>query len=233
MSLHDVLIDELRDLYSAENQLVKALPKSVKGTSNPEMKALLKEHLEQTKGQVLRLREVFAHLGKKPTGEHCNGMEGCIKEVTEALEDDETGALKDAGLLGASLRVEHYEIAGYTAAIAIAKALGEKDIVALLNETLKEETAAAKNLVAGAKPILKDAQDEEPSKPSKKDSKKKGPKSDEEEDKEPKDAEEKKSEQESEEDEKEAEPEMKDATESHSEPESNAPPEKSAKKKKK
>ena len=229
MSLYDVLIDELRDLYSAENQLVKALPKSVKGTSNPEMKALLKEHLEQTKGQVLRLREVFGHVGKKPTGAHCNGMEGCIKEVTEALEDDETGALKDAGLLGASLRVEHYEIAGYTAALAIAKSLGEKEIVALLTETLKEETNAAKNLLNGARPILKEAQAQEPAEPSKKDPKKKGPKSDEEEDKEPKDAEEEKSEKESEDDEKEAAPELKGA----SKPESNAPPEKSAKKSKK
>ncbi len=104
------------------------------------MKATVKEHLEQTKGQVLRLREVFSHIGKKPTGQHCSGMEGCIKEVTEALEKDETGALKDAGILGASLRVEHYEIAGYTAALAIAKALKEKEIVALLTETLNEET---------------------------------------------------------------------------------------------
>lgn len=220
MSLHDVLIDELRDLYSAENQLVKALPKSVKGASDPQMKALLKEHLEQTKGQVLRLREVFGHIGKKPTGAHCSGMEGCIKEVTEALEEDETGALKDAGLLGASLRVEHYEIAGYTAAIAIAKSLGEKDIVNLLNETLKEETAAAKNLVSGAKPILKAAQEQEPEDE---------PETDEEEEQEPKDAEDEESEHKSEEDEQEAEPEMKGASDS----ESNAPPEKSKKKKKK
>ncbi len=107
MSLKEVLIDELRDLYSAENQLVKALPKSVRAISNPEMKAHIKNHLEETKGQVLRLREAFQHIGKKPTGQHCSGMEGCLKEVAEALEKDEEGALKDAGILGASLRMNH------------------------------------------------------------------------------------------------------------------------------
>ncbi len=200
MSLKEVLIDELRDLYSAENQLVKALPKTVRGISDADMKATVKEHLEQTKGQVLRLREVFQHIGKKPTGQHCSGMEGCIKEVTEALEKDEEGALKDAGILGASLRVEHYEIAGYTAAIALAKALKEKDIVALLTETLNEEKTAAKNVLGGAAPILKAAlaqEDEE---------------DDEEEEKEEKDPEEKESEEKSEQDEAEAAPEMEAAS---------------------
>ena len=200
MSLKEVLIDELRDLYSAENQLVKALPKTVKGISDPAMKATVKAHLEQTKGQVLRLREVFSHLGKKPTGQHCNGMEGCIKEVTEALEKDEKGALKDAGILGASLRVEHYEIAGYTAAIAIAKALKEKEIVALLTETLKEETTAAKNVLGGAPSILKQAATQEDED------------DDEQEEEKKKDPEEKESEQKSEEDEKEAAPELEGAT---------------------
>ena len=199
MSLKEVLIDELRDLYSAENQLVKALPKTVKGISDPGMKASVKEHLEQTKGQVLRLREVFSHIGKKPTGQHCNGMEGCIKEVTEALEEDSEGALKDAGILGASLRVEHYEIAGYTAAIAIAKALKEKEIVALLTETLNEEKTAAKNVLAGAPAILKAAISQENEE-------------DDEEEEEEKDPEEKESEQKSEQDEQEAAPEVEGAT---------------------
>ena len=157
MSLQDVLIDELRDLYSAENQLVKALPKTIKGIKNAEMKANVRTHLEETKNQVLRLREMFQHLGKKPTGEHCKGMEGCIEEVKEALEKDEEGALKDAGILGAALRVEHYEIAGYSAAIAMAKVLKEKEIVALLTENLNEEKNAAKNVLAGGAPILKEA----------------------------------------------------------------------------
>ncbi len=80
MALQDVLIDELRDMYSAENQLVKALPKLAKGAKDATLKTLFKDHLEETKGQVLRLREVFEHLGKKPTGQHCNGMEGVIEE---------------------------------------------------------------------------------------------------------------------------------------------------------
>lgn len=196
MSLKEVLVDELRDLYSAENQLVKALPKSVRGISDPEMKALIKNHLEETKGQVLRLREVFQHIGKKPTGQHCNGMEGCLKEVTEALEKDEEGALKDAGILGASLRVEHYEIAGYSAAIVIAKSLGEKEIVALLTETLNQEKAAAKNVLGGAPAILKQATSQEDEE-------------EDEEEEEEKDPKEEESERKSEEDEQEAAPEMK------------------------
>ena len=191
MSLNEVLIDELRDLYSAENQLVKALPKAAKGSNDPQMKQMFKDHLEQTKGQVLRLREVFQQLGKKPTGQHCSGMEGCIKEVEEALEKDEEGALKDAGLVGAALRVEHYEIAGYTAAIALAKSLGQKEIVNLLTETLNEEKTAAKNVLDGSKPILKQAQSEEDDE-------------EEDEDRKPKSPKEKQSEQESEEDESEA-----------------------------
>ena len=194
MSLNEVLLTELRDLYSAENQLVKALPKTIKGISNPAMKQMVKDHLEETKNQVLRLREAFGHLGKKPTGQHCNGMEGCIKEVQEALEEDYEGALKDAAITGAALRVEHYEIAGYTASIALAKALGEKEIVALLTQSLNEETKAAKNVVAGSKPVLKAALTQEDEAEDKED----GPKS----------SKEKESERKSEEDEREAAPGM-------------------------
>ena len=210
MSLNEILIDELRDLYSAENQLVKALPKVVKGISNAEMKANVKEHLEITKSQVLRLREVFGHIGKKPTGKHCSGMEGCIKEVTEALEEDYTGALKDACIAGATLRVEHYEIAGYTVAISIAKALGMKEVADLLNESLKEETTAAKNVVNGSKPVLKEAKTQEEDETD-----------EEHEEEEEKDPEEQESEHESEEDEKDAAPDVEGAK----------PPKKAAKKK--
>ena len=197
MSLNEILLDELRDLYSAENQLVKALPKVVKSISDPKMKQTVKDHLEETKNQVLRLREVFGHIGKKATGKHCSGMEGCIKEVTEALEEDYEGALRDSAIVGASLRVEHYEIAGYTAAIAMARTLGEKEIVALLTETLKEETTAAKNVIAGAKPVLKQAltQEEEET-------------DEEHEQEEEEDPKEQESERESEEDEQEAQSEM-------------------------
>jgi ferritin-like metal-binding protein YciE len=139
MSLENVFIDELRDLYSAENQLVKALPKMAKAAVSPQLKDLFTSHLEETKGHVERLKQVFEQLGKKATGEHCNGMEGLIEEGKDAIEKDEEGATKDVCLLGAALRVEHYEIAGYTSVIAIANTLGEKEVVGLLTQNLNEE----------------------------------------------------------------------------------------------
>ena len=160
MALKEVLIDELRDMYSAENQLIKALPKLAKGAKDKTLKQLFTDHLEETKGQVLRLREVFEHLDEKPTGEHCNGMEGVIEEGADALEKDEEGASFDSGIIGAALRTEHYEIAGYTACIAMAKTLGEAEIVSLLSENLKEEVAAADKITAAAAPILKQAASE-------------------------------------------------------------------------
>jgi len=169
MALQDVLIDELRDMYSAENQLVKALPKLAKGAKDKTLKQLFTDHLEETKGQVLRLRTVFEHLGEKPTGEHCNGMEGVIEEGADALEKDEEGPSFDSGLVGAALRTEHYEIAGYQAAIAMAETLGLDEVVELLEENLAEEESAAEKITAAAKPILK-ASAEQPEE-------KKGPKS--------------------------------------------------------
>jgi ferritin-like metal-binding protein YciE len=157
MALANVLVDELRDMYSAENQLIKALPKLAKGAKNTQLKALFTAHLEETKGQVLRLRQVFDILEERPTGEHCNGMEGVIKEGADALEKDEQGASFDSGIVGAALRTEHYEIAGYTATIAMADTLGLKDVSALLTENLNEEMQAAKKIVAAAKPILQEA----------------------------------------------------------------------------
>jgi ferritin-like metal-binding protein YciE len=200
MSLKEILIDEMRDLYSAENQILKALPKTIKQVSDDKMKELLTGHLEETKGQVERLRSIFEQLGEKPTGKHCSGMEGCIKEVTEALEEDKEGALKDAGIIGASLRTEHYEIAGYSAAIAMAKRLNEDAVIKLLTETLHEEQAAAKNILSGASSIFKQAADQEDEV------------DDEEEDEEEKDAEEEESEKKSEDDEAEAAPELEKAT---------------------
>jgi ferritin-like metal-binding protein YciE len=157
MSLEQVLIDELRDLYSAENQLVKALPKMAKGSSTPKMKALFSDHLEETKGHVDRLKQAFEHLGEKPTGEMCKGMEGLVKEGQEQLEnDEEEGATKDVAIAGAALRVEHYEIAGYTAAISIATSLGHEEIVALLTETLHEEEAAGKKVLQQADTLIEE-----------------------------------------------------------------------------
>ena len=157
MALMDVLLDEMRDLYSAENQLVKALPKMAKGAKDPAVKSLISNHLEETKQQVVRLRQAFEVLGKKPTGQHCNGMEGLIEEGQDALEKDEEGANFDLGICGASARVEHYEIAGYTTSIALAKSLGLADVASLLQANLAEEVAAAKAIFAGTKPLLKAA----------------------------------------------------------------------------
>jgi ferritin-like metal-binding protein YciE len=167
MALRDVLIDELRDMYSAENQLVKALPKLAKGAKDATLKQLFSDHLEETKGQVERLKQVFQLLEEKPTGQHCNGMEGVIEEGKDALEKDEEGASFDVGLVGAALRTEHYEIAGYEASIAMAKTLGMGDVAALLTQNLNEEVGAAKKITAAAQPIMKASsqQPEEPKKP--------------------------------------------------------------------
>ncbi len=192
MSLREVLIDELKDLYSAENQLIKSLPKTAKATNSPELKQLFLNHLGETKSQVERLKRVFEILGKKPTGKHCSGMEGAIDEVKEALEEDEEDAIYDAGIIGGAARVEHYEIAGYSVAIAMAKQLGEGEILGLLTQTLGEELTMSKAIMGTAKLVLKEAYLMEPDE-------KKTP------EKKPKNAKEQLSEEESEEDESEAE----------------------------
>jgi ferritin-like metal-binding protein YciE len=157
MPLKEVLVGELRDLYSAENQLVKALPKLVKGAESEELSQLIADHLEETKGQVARLKDIFGMLGLKPTGKHCSGMEGVIEEGKEALEEDEEGAAFDLGICGGSVRVEHYEIAGYTACIAMAEGLGLHDVAQLLNDTLEEEKAASEKLTALAEELIEQA----------------------------------------------------------------------------
>jgi len=160
MPLKDVLVVELRDMYSAENQLVKALPKLAKGANSTKLKELFTAHLEQTKGQVERLKEVFEHLDEKPTGERCAGMEGIIEEGKSALDKDEEGASFDVGLIGAALRTEHYEIAAYQVAIAMAKTLGMQDVIDLLTENLSEEMAAAAKMTEAAKPVLLESAEE-------------------------------------------------------------------------
>ncbi len=157
MSLNEVLINELRDLYSAELQLAKALPKLVRAAKTPELKQGFSEHLEQTKGHAERLKEVCAKLGKKPTGETCHGMQGLVEEANEQISEDLEAELKDVALAGAALRIEHYEVAGYTTAILIAKQLKHREIVGMLSQTLEEEKAMAKQLVTNAKPMLKAA----------------------------------------------------------------------------
>jgi ferritin-like metal-binding protein YciE len=147
MGLREVMLEELRDLYSAENQLVKALPKLAKAAEDDELQQAFSEHLEETKGQVERLKEVFLLLQEKSTGKHCNGMEGLIEEGKEAVdEEEEEGEAYDIGLIGAAARVEHYEIAGYTAVIAMLKGLGLEEAAEHLAETLNEENSALEKL---------------------------------------------------------------------------------------
>jgi ferritin-like metal-binding protein YciE len=175
MPLRGVLLDALRDMYSAENQLVKALPKLAKGANDAKLREVFSAHLEETKGQVERLKEVFERLEEKPTGEECKGMRGIVEEGKEALEKEQEGASFDCGLAGAGLRTEHYEIAGYQAAIAMAKTLGMQDVMDLLAENLKEEMAAAAKITEAAKPLLMQSA-EEPAQGREARQKKKGPK---------------------------------------------------------
>jgi ferritin-like metal-binding protein YciE len=136
--LKELYIDELKDLYSAENQLVKALPKMAKAATSEDLRAGFEEHLKQTKGHVQRLETIFQQLGESPKGKKCKGMEGLIEEGSGAI-DEHDGAVLDAALIGAAQRVEHYEMAGYGTVIAFAEELDESKHVSLLNETLEEE----------------------------------------------------------------------------------------------
>jgi ferritin-like metal-binding protein YciE len=143
--LKELYIDELKDLYSAEKQLVKALPEMAKAATSQQLRSGFEEHLEQTEGQVKRLEQVFESLGESPTGKKCKGMEGLIEEGSEAIEEYE-GELLDAALIGAAQRVEHYEMAGYGTVIAFAKELGEEKHALLLTQTLEEEKATDEKL---------------------------------------------------------------------------------------
>ena len=138
-SLEDVLMTELSDLMSAEKQLVKALPKVAEAASSKELREAIEHHLDETRGHVQRLEQVFESLGADVESEHCEAMEGLIGEGEEIVEADGDDAAKDAALIGAAQRVEHYEIAAYGTARTLAEQLGKDDAAALLQETLDEE----------------------------------------------------------------------------------------------
>ena len=150
--LRQLYIDELKDLYNAENQLVKALPKMAKAASSEELRSAFLEHLEETKGQVERLETIFDALEESPKGKKCAGMEGLVKEGSENISEYDEEVL-DAALIGAAQRVEHYEMAGYGTVIAFAELLGENQQVSLLQETLEEEKAADQKLTELSKDI--------------------------------------------------------------------------------
>jgi len=147
-TLHDALVDEIKDLYNAEKQLLKALPKMAKNATSEGLREALESHLTETQGQIVRLERVFELLDEKPRGKHCAGMAGIIEEGSDVLEEDFEGAVMDACIIASGQRAEHYEIAAYGTSIAWAEALGLTEIAQLLNETLEEEKAADEKLSA-------------------------------------------------------------------------------------
>lgn len=145
-TLAKLLEDELKDIYSAENQLVKALPKMAKAASSSTLKEAFTSHLEETRGQIERLNRIGEQLGIRLTGKKCAAMEGLIEEGKEVIEADGEPALIDAALIIAAQKVEHYEIASYGSVRTLAEFLGHQEIVDLLQETLDEESAADEKL---------------------------------------------------------------------------------------
>jgi len=141
-TMQDLLIEELKDLYSAETQLVKALPKMAKGATAPALRKAFEDHLVQTQEQVSRLEEIFETLGTSPRGKKCKGMEGLLEEATGMLEEEGDENVKDAGIIASAQRVEHYEIAAYGSSLAFATLLGHTEIAERLETTLNEEKAA-------------------------------------------------------------------------------------------
>ena len=160
-SLRQLYVDELRDLYNAETQLVKALPKMAKASSNAELRQGFEEHLRQTSEQVSRLEQIFDMLGEKPTGKKCLGMEGLVKEGAETMQEDYEDAVMDAAIIGAAQRVEHYEIAGYGTVRTFAELLGESEHVSLLEQTLEEEKQTDEKLTQLAENINSEASEVE------------------------------------------------------------------------
>src|SRR4029450_3431034 len=152
--LEELLVDELKDIYSAENQIVKALPKMAKAASSLELRRAFERHLEETRRQVERLDQIGQTLDVKMTGKKCKGMEGLLEEGKEMIEEDLDHKAKDAGLIGAAQRVEHYEIAAYGTARTHAELLGHTKVAKLLQQTLDEEAATDKKLTQLAESII-------------------------------------------------------------------------------
>jgi ferritin-like metal-binding protein YciE len=156
-NLRDALVDEIKDLYNAEKQLTKALPKLAKGATSDELRDAFTSHLEETQGQIKRLERVFELLDEKPVGKHCAGIAGIIEEGNDTLKDGDPGAVLDACLIAGAQRAEHYEIGAYGTVIAWAEALELSEIAEILNETLAEEKAADEKLSAIAESGINEA----------------------------------------------------------------------------
>ena len=159
-SLDILLEEELKDIYSAEKQLLKALPKMAKKASSDELRAAFEEHLIVTEGQVTRLEEVFEALGKTAKAKTCKAMQGLIEEATELMEEDADDAVMDAGLIAAAQKVEHYEIASYGTVRTWANLCGKEDAAELLQETLDEESEADQKLTELAENLVNPAAEE-------------------------------------------------------------------------
>jgi len=160
-TLRDVYVEQLKDLHSAETQLIKALPKMAKAATSPKLAQGFEEHLEQTKGHAARLEKIFKRLDEKPTGKKCKAMEGLIKEGSETIEENASPTAKDALLIAAAQRVEHYEIAGYGTVKTYANLLGEEEAVRLLGQTLEEEVETDEKLTELAESINVEAEEEQ------------------------------------------------------------------------
>jgi ferritin-like metal-binding protein YciE len=148
MTLHEMLVDEIKDLYHAEKQLTKALPKMAKAASHEDLREAFEMHLEETQEQISRLEEVFGALGEKVKAKPCPGMAGIIEEGKETMGEDAEGAVMDAALIAAAQRAEHYEIGAYGTCVEWARLLGLDEVVSLLETTLEEEKATDKKLTA-------------------------------------------------------------------------------------
>ena len=152
-SLQELFEEQLKDLYSAEKQITKALPKMAKAAASQDLKSAFENHLEETQGHVDRLDKIFETLGKSPRGKTCHGMQGLLEEGSEMISESEKGPVRDAGLISAAQRVEHYEMAGYGSVREFASILGQNEIASLLEETLEEEKAADEKLSGIAKKV--------------------------------------------------------------------------------
>ena len=153
-TLQDLYISQLKDLYSAEKQLVKALPKMAKAATNPDLSAGFSEHLEQTKEHAARLEQILESHGESTRGPKCKAMEGLVEEGSEMIEEEADDEVRDAGLICAAQRVEHYEIAGYGCVVTFAEMLGDNAGAKLLKTTLDEESATDKKLTKLAKSTI-------------------------------------------------------------------------------
>jgi len=145
-TLEKLYVDELRDIYNAENQLLKALPKMAKGASSSDLKDAFEAHLRQTESHVERLEQIFAELDESPKGKTCHGMKGLIEEGSEILKEDGEESVLDAGIIVAAQKVEHYEIAAYGSARTFARLLGQAKAAELLQTTLDEESETNESL---------------------------------------------------------------------------------------